>query len=57
MNQPDHVTSVIAITVRKVIQKLITYTDFQYEIDVKKRTKNFLVPEIHFSYQFFNNLT
>ena len=30
MDQPDHVTSVIAIKVCKAIQKLITKIDFSY---------------------------
>ena len=36
MNQPDHVTSLIAIKVYKVILKLLTKMDFLYQIDVKK---------------------
>ena len=32
MDQPDHVTLVIAIRVCKVIKRLITKIDFSYEI-------------------------
>ena len=43
MNQLDHVTSVIAITVCKVIQKIKSKMDFPCQTDVNKS----------FSYQFF----
>ena len=34
MDQPDHVTSIIAITVCKVLQKLITKIDFWYQTNL-----------------------
>ena len=39
MDQLNHTTSVIAITVCKVIRKIITKMDFRYETD-KKNTEN-----------------
>ena len=50
IDQLDHVMSVIAVTVRKVIQKLIIQMDFPYQTEVKKRAKKVcLVPKINFS--------
>ena len=49
MHQLDHVTSVIGITVCKVILKIITKMDFRYQRDVNKRAKKVcLVPNIFF---------
>ena len=39
MDQLDYETSLIATTILKVIQKIITYVDFQYQKDIKKRAK------------------
>ena len=39
MNQLNHMTSVIVITVCKVIQKIITKIDFWYQADIKKRPR------------------
>ena len=39
MNQVDHVTSVIAITVCEVIRKIIAKMVFRYHTDVNKRPK------------------
>ena len=45
MDQLDHVKSVIAITVCKVIQKIITNMNNQYHTEVNKREeKVYLVP-------------
>ena len=38
MDQPDHVTSIIAFTVCKVIRKIITKMQFRYQTDVKQQT-------------------
>ena len=58
MDQPDHVTSVIAITVCKFIQKLITKVDFSYQRDLLGSIFHVcLVPIIHFTYYFSINLT
>ena len=58
MGQPDHVTSIVATTVCKVSQKLITKIDFQYQIGLLGSFSHvYLVPKIHFSYYFTNNLT
>ena len=57
-DQPDHVTSVTAITVSKVIRKIITKMNFRYQTDVTKRAKKVcLVRKIYSSYSFLNNLT
>ena len=46
----DDVTSIIAITICKVIQKRIAEMSFWRQIDVNKRGENVcLVTKIHFS--------
>ena len=58
MDQLNHVTSVITITVCKFIKKLITEIDFWYKIDLNRTSKKVcLVPKIHFSHEILNNLT
>ena len=58
MDQPEHVTSVIAIAVCKVIQKLLTKIDFWYQTKLLGSSIHVcLVPKIHFNYYFSNNLT
>ena len=49
---------VFAITVCKLISKLITKTDFSYQRDILGSIVHVsLVPKIHFSCYFFNNFT
>ena len=56
MDQLDHVTSVIVITVSNIIRNLIIIMDFPHERKVKKSAKKVsLVRKIYFSYSFFNN--
>ena len=51
MDQPDHVTLVIAITVCKVIFKLSTRIDFLHQTDLFGPFVHVsLVPETHLSY-------
>ena len=51
MDQPDHVTSVIAVTVCKVIRKRKTKVNFLYQIDVTKRAKKVcMAPKVYFNY-------
>ena len=57
MDHPETVTSVIEITVCKVIQKLLTKIDFLYQIDLFGFFHLDLVSEIHFCYYFSNKLT
>ena len=57
MDLTDHVTSVIAITVSKVIQKLITIIDFSWQTDLGSFSHVCLAPRIHFNYYFSSNLT
>ena len=48
MKQPDHMYSAIAITVCKIIQKLIAKIDFWYQKDLLGIYVNVcLVPKIH----------
>ena len=57
MDQLDHVTSGISITVFKVIRKIITEMDLWYQTDVNRRAKKVcLVAKIHFYYYFSKNL-
>ena len=58
MDQRDNVTSVVAITVCKVIQKLMAGKDFWSQADLFGTFFHVcMVPKIHFSYYFLNNLT
>ena len=54
----DHVTSVIAITVCKVIRKLVTQINFQYQTDVNKRAKKvYLILKIYSILTLIINIT
>ena len=57
MDQPDQVTSVIAIAVGELIQKSPTKIDFSYQKNLDSIVHICLVPKIHFSYYLFDNLT
>ena len=50
MDQLDHVTSVIAITVCKIIQKIIIKMNYRYQADVNKRAKVYLVAKLYFNF-------
>ena len=51
MDQLDHVTLVIAITVLKAVQKIIIEMNFRYQTDVNRSVKKIcLVHKICFSY-------
>ena len=39
MDQPDDLTSIIAITICEVIRKFVSKMDFRYQTDVNKRAK------------------
>ena len=57
VDQLDHVMTIIAITLYKVIQELITRQDRWYKTDLLRSFFHAcLISKIYFNYYFFNNL-